>query len=104
MEPHAYYKVTMAVNFVMLRWSCENDSHFKCGMTLPYKSITNGGVKRLNETTQNAIQKYMLDHSTKRFVDVLQSLIFSYNSGRKYSRVQIFPPHPRTRSNAWLSH
>lgn len=56
------------------RWS------FEMRHGLPYKSTTNGGVERVNRTIENAIQSHMVDYQTKRYLDVLPFICFSYNT------------------------
>lgn len=48
--------------------------------SLPYKSSTNGGIEKLNSTIKNYIYKYLSDHQSKRYIDNLSFMLYSYNT------------------------
>lgn len=48
--------------------------------SLPYKSNTNGGIEKLNSTIKNYIFRYLTDHQSKRYIDNLNLMLYSYNS------------------------
>lgn len=48
--------------------------------SLPYKSSTNGGIEKFNSTIKNYIFRYLTDHQSKRFIDNLSFMLYSYNS------------------------
>lgn len=50
--------------------------------SLPYKPSTQGAVERANQTLKRMISKYMIDHKTKRYIDTLQFLVYSYNTAQ----------------------
>lgn len=48
--------------------------------SLPYKSSTNGGIEKFNQTLKNYIFRYLTDHQSKRYVDNLSFFMYSYNT------------------------
>lgn len=46
----------------------------------PYNPKTNGCVERVNATIKNKIAKFLADHKSKRYIDELQHLVYSYNT------------------------
>jgi hypothetical protein len=48
--------------------------------SLPYRSQTNGAVEKQNHTLERALQSYMLDYRTKKFMEILPFIVFSYNT------------------------
>ena len=48
--------------------------------SLPYHPQAQGQVERFNATIKNSIFKYLTQHNSKRYIDVLQLLIYSYNT------------------------
>ena len=48
--------------------------------SLPYKSTTNGGKEKANSTIKNYIFRYLTDHQSKRYIDNLSLMLYSYNS------------------------
>lgn len=49
---------------------------------LPYKPSTQGAVERVNQTLKHSIYKYLHQHETKTYTDVLPFLVYSYNTTR----------------------
>lgn len=48
--------------------------------TRSHNPATNGGCERLNKTLKEAIYRHLRQYETKRYIDVLQSLVYSYNT------------------------
>ena len=46
----------------------------------PYSDLKCAGVERVNKTIQNKLYRYMTEHNTERYIDVLQDIITSYNN------------------------
>ena len=62
--------------------------------SLPYHSSTQGSIEKFNSTVRNMIHQYQADWKTKRYVDRLPFLMYSYNttvhSTNKYTPFQVF--------------
>ena len=46
----------------------------------PYKSDSNGAVERFNLTLKNAIFSYLTENKTKKYINVLQKIVYAYNT------------------------
>lgn len=58
--------------------------------SLPYRPTSQGQIERLNGTIKRAIYAHMSDHDSKRYIDVLQFLVFTYNNA-KHSTTKFTP-------------
>lgn len=62
--------------------------------SLPYHSSTQGSIEKFNSTVRNMIHQYQADWKTKRYIDHLPFLMYSYNttvhSTNKYTPFQVF--------------
>jgi len=48
--------------------------------SLPYKPTSQGAVERFNGTIKNYIFRYLTDYKSKRYIDNLSFMVYSYNS------------------------
>ena len=48
--------------------------------SLPYHPQAQGQIERFNATIKNTIFKYLTDYESKRYIDNLQFLVYSYNT------------------------
>ena len=62
--------------------------------SLPYHSSTQGSIEKFNSTVRNMIHQYQVDWKTKRYIDQLPFLMYSYNttvhSTNKFTPFQVF--------------
>jgi len=63
-------------DFIILckRWNIQHKT------SLPFKPQSQGQVERLNFTIKKTIFKYLTDYNSKRYIDNLQFLVYSYNT------------------------
>lgn len=67
-----------------------NKFGIKQNNSLPYSPQSNGQIERLNKSLKESIYSYLTDHNSERYIDVLQSLVFSYNN-KKHSSTKYTP-------------
>jgi hypothetical protein len=58
--------------------------------SLPYRPTSNGQIERVNGTLKRAINAYMTEHDSKRYIDALQHLVYAYNTA-KHSTTKFSP-------------
>lgn len=62
----------------------------KIKLVNPQANVHAAYIERFNRTLQNIMYKYMTEHETNRYIDVLQELIKSYNN-RKHRMIDMSP-------------
>lgn len=58
-------------------------------------------VERFNYTFQKLLYKYMFEHETRRYLDVIDSLLLTYNN-RYHSTIKMTPNEAELEQNAYL--
>lgn len=48
--------------------------------SLPYKPQSQGQIERVNSTLKSKLFAYMNDQRTRKYIDVLQKVVFAYNN------------------------
>jgi hypothetical protein len=76
--------VNSAIEELFLRFNVKQQN------SLPYKPTSQGQIERANGTIKRAIYAHMSDHDSKRYIDVLQFLVFAYNNA-KHSTTKFSP-------------